>query len=127
MWHRAPPDLKSRKHFICKHKTKTASESLSGVKSRVYVWVTKIKETYWQFGERRVADMSTEHLLLELEQLDHQAGQGLVGGGLSLDVLRGQQHRAEPQRGHKINYSVLIGAMCGQLWRVQCYLLYFSG
>lgn len=59
-----------------------------------------MKETYGQLGERRVADMSTEHLLLELEQLDHQAGQGLVGGGLGLDVLGGQQHRAEPQRGH---------------------------
>lgn len=43
--------------------------------------------------------MSAEHLLLELEQLDHQAGQGLVGGGLSLDVLRGQtQHHSEPER-----------------------------
>lgn len=31
--------------------------------------------------------MSTEHLLLELEQLDHQAGQRFVGGGLGLDVL----------------------------------------
>lgn len=55
--------------------------------------------------------MLTEHLLLELEQLDHQAGQRLVGGRLSLDVLREQQHReairAELQRGHtKINYSV---------------------
>lgn len=36
--------------------------------------------------------MSAEHLLLELEQLDHQAGQRLVGGGLSLDVLRRGQH-----------------------------------
>lgn len=52
-----------------------------------------IWETYRQLGERRIADMSTKHLLLELEQLDHQAGQRLVGGGLSLDVLRGQQHR----------------------------------
>lgn len=33
--------------------------------------------------------MSTKHLLLELEKLDHQAGQRLVGGGLSLDVLVG--------------------------------------
>lgn len=34
--------------------------------------------------------MSTKHLLLELEKLDHQAGQRLVGGGLSLDVLGGE-------------------------------------
>lgn len=37
--------------------------------------------------------MSTKHLLLELEQLDHQAGQRLVGGGLSLDVLWGYIHK----------------------------------
>lgn len=43
--------------------------------------------TYRQFGEGRVADMSAKHLLLELEQLDHQTGQGLVGGRLRLDVL----------------------------------------
>lgn len=57
--------------------------------------------------------MSTEHLLLELEELDHQAGKRLVGGGLSLDVLGEQQHkeavRAEPQRGHiQINCSVSL-------------------
>lgn len=55
--------------------------------------------------------MSTKDLLLELEQLDHKAGQRLVGGGLSLDVLRKQQHRpgvkAESQRGqHTQTYSV---------------------
>lgn len=55
--------------------------------------MTELKETHWQLGERRVADMPTEHLLLELEQLDHQAGQRLVGGGLGLDVLRGHQQR----------------------------------
>lgn len=32
--------------------------------------------------------MPAEHLLLELQQLDHQAGKGFVGGGLGLDVLR---------------------------------------
>lgn len=70
-----------------------------------------IRETYRQLGERRIADMSTEHLLLELEQLDHQAGQRLVGGGLSLDVLRGQQHRErESKRGHfRLHYSEPIG------------------
>lgn len=39
--------------------------------------------------------MSSEHLLLELEQLDHQAGQGLIGGGLGLDILRVQQTGTE--------------------------------
>lgn len=43
--------------------------------------------------------MSTEHLLLELEQLDNQAGQRLVGGGLSLDVLTGQ-HRGNEGLNH---------------------------
>lgn len=56
--------------------------------------------------------MSSEHLLLELEQLDHQAGQRLVGGGLGLDVLRRpQQHRgavrAEPQRGGRTHENKL--------------------
>lgn len=37
--------------------------------------------------------MSTKHLLLELEKLDHQAGQRLVGGGLSLDVLGGGESK----------------------------------
>lgn len=64
--------------------------------------------------------MSTEHLLLELEQLDHQAGQRLVGGGLSLDVLRGQQHReavrGEQQRGNiKLNYSLQRHKLKGAL------------
>lgn len=36
--------------------------------------------------------MSAKHLLLELEQLDHKAGQRLVGGGLSLDVLEKIKH-----------------------------------
>lgn len=36
--------------------------------------------------------MPAKHLLLELEQLDHQAGQGLVGGGLRLDVLEETKH-----------------------------------
>lgn len=41
--------------------------------------------------------MSTKHLLLELEKLDHQAGQRLVGGGFSLDVLGGgsKPHKAD--------------------------------
>jgi hypothetical protein len=37
--------------------------------------------------------MSSEHLLLKLQQLDHQAGQRLVGGGLRLDVLRDKRER----------------------------------
>lgn len=107
MWQRAPPDLKSRKHFICRQKT--VSEWGRVVQVCVFFCVNDRdkRETYWQLGEWRVADMSTEHLLLELEQLDHQTGQRLVGGGLSLDVLRrGQQHReavrGEPQRGNII-------------------------
>lgn len=35
--------------------------------------------------------MPSKHLLLELQQLDHQAGQGLVGRGLRLDVLGEEQ------------------------------------
>lgn len=57
--------------------------------------------------------MSTKHLLLELEQLDHQAGERLVGGGLGLDVLRRRQHRlgfrAEPQsRQDSQKFSVCV-------------------
>ena len=48
--------------------------------------------------------MSTEHLLLELEQLDHQAGQRLVGGGLGLDVLR-RRHKLTV-RAHKFKLCV---------------------
>lgn len=44
--------------------------------------------------------MATEHLLLELEQLDHQAGQRLVGGGLGLDVLRGNNTERQSEQGH---------------------------
>ena len=47
-----------------------------------------MEEAYRQLGEWRVADMPTEHLLLELEQLDHQTGQRFIGGGLGLDILR---------------------------------------
>lgn len=39
--------------------------------------------------------MPAKHLLLELEQLDHQAGQGLVGGGLRLDVLEETRQHIE--------------------------------
>lgn len=56
--------------------------------------------THRQLGERRVADVLPEHLLLELQQLHHQARQRLVGGGLGLDVLReGAQPRARSVRG----------------------------
>jgi len=46
--------------------------------------------------------MFPKHLLLELQQLHHQAGQGLVGGGLGLDVLgehtRGPRFKHPPKR-----------------------------
>lgn len=47
--------------------------------------------TYWQLGERWVADMPSKHLLLELQQLDDQTREGLVGGRLRLDVLKGSE------------------------------------
>lgn len=56
-----------------------------------WCWQTEQEATYRQLCEGRVADVPTEHLLLELQQLDHQAGQGFVGGGLSLDVLRNKR------------------------------------
>lgn len=45
-------------------------------------------DTYRQFCEGRVANMSPKNLLLKLEQLDHQAGQRFIGGGLSLYILK---------------------------------------
>lgn len=56
--------------------------------------------------------MSTKHLLLELEKLDHQAGQRLVGGWLSLDVLGGRRE----------NQSHISRLVCVErkLWRVCC-------
>lgn len=53
--------------------------------------------------------MSTEHLLLELEQLDHQAGQRLVGGGLSLDVLEDniRERVRESQREDTSDYTTV--------------------
>lgn len=35
--------------------------------------------------------MAPEHLLLELQELDHQAGQRLIGRRLCLDVLWGEE------------------------------------
>lgn len=64
-----------------------------------------IEETYWQLGERRVADMSTEHLLLELQQLDHQAGQRLVGGGLGLDVLGGRREAISAEQQGLVTFT----------------------
>lgn len=43
---------------------------------------------YRKLGERRVVDPPSKGVLLELQQLDHQAGQGLTGGGVILDVLQ---------------------------------------
>lgn len=52
--------------------------------------------------------MSAEHLLLELEQLDHQTGQGLVGGRLGLDVLGVKQRERIRAQTHRNSFLEII-------------------
>lgn len=47
---------------------------------------------YRKLGERWVVDPPPEGVFLELQQLDHQAGQGLTGWGVILNVLQ-RQHK----------------------------------